>query len=101
ERAERPINELVANQIQWARGEVTACDYIPSHPRPRFEATLTDPTGRLSLVWWNGAYLRRIIHPGMILRAQGKVRFFRGLPQMTQAKFEEIAPEAEKVGEDR
>src|SRR5688572_23792631 len=59
ERSERPIGELVAEQIQIARGEVTAVDYISGRGKPRFEATLSDPTGKLALVWFNGAYLRR------------------------------------------
>jgi ATP-dependent DNA helicase RecG len=99
ERAECPIGELVPEQIQIARGEVTAVDYI-SHPRPRFEATLTDPTGRLCLTWFNGSYLRRRIHPGMILRVHGRMRFFRNLPQMTQPRWEVIEPDAPAVGED-
>src|SRR5687767_9976307 len=90
ERSERPINELVPEQIQIARGEVTAVDYIPARPRPRFEATLADSSGKLSLVWFNGAYLRKLIHPGKRLRVHGKVRFFRNIPQMAQAKWEEI-----------
>src|SRR5688500_12602898 len=59
ERAECAIRDLVPEQIQIARGEVVAVDYIPARPRPRFEATLQDETGKLSLVWWNGAYLRK------------------------------------------
>jgi ATP-dependent DNA helicase RecG len=101
ERAERPIAELEEGSIQIARGEVVAVDYVPVRPRPRFEATLKDDSGKLGLVWFNGAYLRRIIHPGKLLRVQGKVRFYRGVPQMTQAKYEEIDPEAEVVGEDK
>lgn len=100
ERSERPIGELVAEQFQIARGEVTAVDYIGGPRRARFEATLTDPTGKLALVWFNGAYLRRAIHPGQILRVRGKVRIFRNLPQMSQAKWEEIQPDAQRVGED-
>jgi ATP-dependent DNA helicase RecG len=100
ERSERPIGELVAEQIQIARGEVMAVDYIGGPRGSRFEATLADPTGKLALVWFNGAYLRRAIHPGQILRVRGKVRIFRNLPQMTQAKWEEIQPDAERVGED-
>src|SRR5438309_11171487 len=45
ERSERPISQLVADQIQIARGEVVAVDYIPMRPRPRFEATLRDGSG--------------------------------------------------------
>src|SRR5688500_13128063 len=100
ERSERPIAELVAEQIQIARGEVVAVDYIPARPRPRFEATLRDSSGKLSLVWFNGAYLRRLIHPGKILRVQGKVRLFRNMPSMTQAKFEEVEADTEVAGED-
>src|SRR5437763_13827678 len=37
ESAERPIAQLVAEQIQTARGEVVAVDYVPTRPRPRFE----------------------------------------------------------------
>ncbi len=99
ERSERPIAQLVPHQIQIARGEVTAVDYIP-YPRPRFEATLRDPTGILSLAWFNGAFLRTRIHPGQILRVQGKVGYFRGLAQMVQAKWEVIQPDAPLVGED-
>ena len=99
ERSEQPIANLVADAIQIARGEVVACDYI-SHGRPRFEATLQDPTGKMSLTWFNGAYLRPRIHPGLILRVQGRVKFFRGLPQMVQPKWETIEPDVPLVGQD-
>ena len=100
ERAERPIGELTAEAIQIARGEVVACDYIASHPHPRFEATLKDPSGKLALVWFHGAYLRGKITPGQILRVQGRVRMFRNIPQMSQPKWEVIEPDADRVGED-
>ena len=100
ERAERPIGELGPNQIQIARGEIVAVDYIVSPRGGRFEATLSDPTGKLSLVWFNGAYLRGKIHPGMILRVKGKVQYFRNIPQISHAKWEEIPPDAPLVGED-
>jgi ATP-dependent DNA helicase RecG len=99
ERSEQPIANLVADAIQIARGEVVACDYI-SHGRPRFEATLEDPTGKMSLTWFNGAYLRPRIHPGLILRVQGRVKFFRGLPQIVQPKWETIEPDVPLVGQD-
>src|ERR1700710_1214365 len=75
ESAERTISQLVADEIQTARGEVIAVNYIPARPRPRFEATLDDGTDKLSLVWFHGAYLRTRIHPGMNIRVQGHVRF--------------------------
>ena len=99
ERAECPIRELVGGQVQYARGEVVAVNYSP-YPRKRFEATITDPTGTLCLVWFNGAYLRDKIHPGQILRVQGKINYFRSLPQIAQPKWEIIEADAPLVGED-
>ena len=76
ESGEKKIADLVHDQIQFARGEVVTVDYI-SHGRPRFEATIDDGTGQLSLVWFGGAWLRNRIHPGTMLRVQGNVRRFR------------------------
>src|SRR5688572_16903465 len=100
ERSERPIKELVSEQIQIARGEVVAADYIATRPRPRFEATLDDGTGKLALVWFNSSFLRKTIYPGKLLRVSGRVRFFRGIPQMAQPKWQEVEADAEPVGED-
>src|SRR3954471_16780241 len=100
ERSERPIRELVADQIQIARGEVVAVDYIPIRPRPRFEATIDDGSGKLALVWFNSAYLRKTIWPGKLLRVSGRVKFFRGIPSMAQPKWQEVEADAMPVGED-
>src|SRR4051794_37828293 len=99
ETEERAINQLDVGPIQTARGKVVAVDYIPVRPRPRFEATLDDGTGVLACVWFNGAYLRRTIHPGITLRVKGKVGSFRNIPQMTQPKFWNIDENAEAVTE--
>jgi ATP-dependent DNA helicase RecG len=96
ESREKTIRELVADQIQTVRGTVVAVDYLP-RPRPRFEATLDDNTGKLALVWFNGAYLRKLIHPGKLIRVRGKVKFFRNLPQMSNPKWEEIDEQTDRV----
>src|SRR5947208_2824358 len=90
ESSELPISQLVNDQIQTTRGQVVAVDYIPSRPRPRFEATLDDGTEKLALVWFNSSFLRQRIHPGMTLRVKGKISFFRRLPKMVQAKWEVV-----------
>jgi ATP-dependent DNA helicase RecG len=97
EAAEGAISKLVAEQIQTARGTVVAVDYVPSRPRPRFEATIDDGTAKLGLVWFNAAYLRREIHPGKLIRVRGKVRFYRNIPQMTQPKWELIDDETQPI----
>src|SRR5689334_5464092 len=86
ESEELKIAELKEDQIHMARGEVVAVNYAPIRPRPRFEATLSDGTGKLALTWFHAAYLRTRIHPGLHIRVQGRVKFFRNLPQMVNPK---------------
>ena len=93
ESAEKPISQLLAGQIQTARGEVVAVNYIGARPRARFEATLDDGTDKLCLVFFNAGYIRKQIHPGMILRVQGQVKIFRNLPQMANPKWHKIEQE--------
>ncbi len=101
ESAEKTIAELLTDQIQTARGEVVAVDYIGARPKARFEATLDDGTDKLALVWFNGSYLRGRIRPGMYLRVQGAVKIFRNLPQMAQPKYQVIDPGAERIDASR
>jgi ATP-dependent DNA helicase RecG len=95
---EGAISTLVPDEIQTVRGTVVAVDYIP-YPRPRFEATLDDGTAKLALTFFNGAYLRRVIHPDMLIRVRGKVTRFRNMPQMVNPKWEKITDETERVAE--
>ncbi|MEM7807195.1 MAG: DEAD/DEAH box helicase, partial [Planctomycetota bacterium] len=102
ESAERGVDELVAEQIQTVRGEVVACDFIAGRPRSRFEATVKDErTGDpLACVWFNAAWMRNRLTPGMHVRVRGKVRHFRGLPQMANPKWELVDDETEAVEDD-
>jgi ATP-dependent DNA helicase RecG len=88
ESSERPIEGLVPDQIQSVRGTISAVNYVPARPRPRFEATLSDGPHRLSLVWFHGAYLRRTLHPGLTIRVRGKVAMFRNIPQMANPTWQ-------------
>ncbi len=100
EAAECPIAHLKPNCVQVIRGTVTAVDYIVGR-RPRFEATIDDSSAVCSLVWFNGAYLRPRIHPGLLLRCKARVRFFKGIAQMSQPKWEIIAEEAEPIADSK
>ncbi|MDB5322852.1 MAG: recG [Phycisphaerales bacterium] len=99
ETEERAINQLDPGPIQTARGKVIAVDYIATRPRPRFEATLDDGTGILACVWFNGSYLRKSIHPGLMIRVKGKVGSFKNIPQMTNPKWGAIDEAAEAITE--
>ncbi len=85
--AEQAIADLKPDVLSMARGEVIAVNYSPIRPRPRFEATLDDGSGKLALVWFNAGYLRQKIHPGMRIRVQGRVKVFRNLPQMANPRY--------------
>src|SRR3712207_1389682 len=98
ESPELTIRQLVAEQVQTVRGTVVACDYV-ARGRPRFEATLDDGTGKLALVFFHSAYLRRQIHPGIQIRVQGRVKFFRNLPQMANAKWHLVDEATERISE--
>lgn len=96
EAAEGTIAQLPKDGIGSARGTIVSCQWVPAPGayvrgrKGRFQATLQDPTGRLSLTWFNGAYLREKLHPGMQVRVQGKVKLFNGYPQMVGAKWEPL-----------
>jgi ATP-dependent DNA helicase RecG len=99
ESSERTIRDLVGGQIQTARGEVVAVDYLSGRTRKRFEATIDDGSGKLGLMWFNSAFLRKDIVPGKFMRVQGMVRMFHGIPQMVQPRWETIEPTTGRVEE--
>lgn len=102
ESSERGVDELVNEEIQTVRGEVVAATYIAGRPRSRFEATLLDARSgqKLALVWFNAAYLRTKVRPGMQLRVRGKVRMWRNIPQMANPKWEEIDEQTSEITQD-
>ena len=102
ESSERGVDELVNEQIQTVRGEVIAADYIAARPRSRFEATIKDHRSgeKLAVVWFNAAYLRFKVRPGMELRVRGKVRMWRNIPQMANPKWEEVDEQTAEIAED-
>ena len=102
ESSERGVDELVNEQIQTVRGEVVAADFIPGRPRSRFEATILDGRSgdKLAAVWFNAAWMRTKLRPGMNVRVRGKVRTFRNMPQMANPKWEQVDAETPEVAED-
>jgi len=95
EEAEAPMSELVPEHIVSARGEITACKLSGYGKKSRFQAVLSDGTGRLGLVWFNAPYLRGKLHPGMTLRVQGKAKTYNNSLQIANPKFEILTDDAE------
>jgi ATP-dependent DNA helicase RecG len=101
ESGERGVDELVAEQIQTVRGEVVASDFIAGRPRSRFEATVKDAKSGevLACVWFNAGWMRGKLTPGMHVRVRGKVRHFRGIPQMANPKWEQVDDDTDAIEE--
>lgn len=101
EEAEAPMSELAPDHIVSARGEITSCRLSGYGKRSRFQAVLSDGTGRLDLVWFNAPYLRGKLHPGMRLRVQGKAKTYNHGLQIANPKYEvlsdEIEPDSDKT----
>jgi len=101
EAAESSIERLEVGSIGSTRGTVERCRWVPMQGRGRkgrFEVTLRDDTGTLSLTWFNASYLRDKLHPGAVLRVQGKVAVFNDYLQMANPKWE-VLPDLDDAGE--
>ncbi len=70
-------------------GEVAAVRHAPGR-RPRVEATLEDETGRLSLSWFNAAWIARQLHPGARIRCVGRLEQVPGGIRMTNPRWERL-----------
>jgi ATP-dependent DNA helicase RecG len=90
----RPIAELAEGEQGSAVGEITATRMAGQFPRQRLQAKLTDDSGSIDLVWFNGGYLRRQIQPGVRVRVQGKVAMYNHHPQMANPVVD-VLPEPE------
>ena len=90
EEAEAPIAEISPGAVVSARGEVTSARISGFGRRKRFEAVLSDGTGRLDLVFFNQPYLARKIHAGAQLRVQGMARAHADGVQLANPSFEII-----------
>jgi len=94
--AEGMINDLPMDgkTVGSARGVLTAVRWVPGSGRGRkgrFQATLQDDSGTLSLVWFNQGFLRDVLNAGQPLRVQGKGKRHDGYPQMVNAVWEKLA----------
>ncbi len=101
ESSELPISRLVPEQVQTVRGTVIAVNFITGRGKARFEATIDDGSEKLALVWFNAAYLRQRIHPGILIRVQGRVKYFRNIPQMSNPKWQVVDDETARIEEER
>lgn len=77
-------------------GKVISVELLGVKQGRRLVAMISDGTGALELVWFQGIYyIEKMLHPGDGIQVFGKVTFFMDKPQMTHPEFqktEEAAP---------
>ena len=87
---ESKIRQLPRQGIGSARGMLITARWVPRVGRRqgRFEATLQDTSGTLTATWFNAQYLHGKLHPGMVIRVQGKTTIYQGTQQMINPRWE-------------
>src|SRR5687767_8247739 len=101
ESSELPISRLVPEQIQTVRGTVIAVNFIAGRGKARFEATIEDGSEKLAVVWFNANYVRRYIHPGLLIRVQGRVKMRGNMPQMINPKWQKVSDDTAVIEEEK
>lgn len=87
---ECPVAELPKDGLGSARGMIIKSRPVGYGRGSRYEATLEDDTGTLSLVWFNMPYIADRIRAGAMIRVSGKLAVYRDKPQMVNARVETI-----------
>lgn len=93
--AEGTIDQVRAEELVTARGEITATRLAGAGRKQRFQAVLVDHTGRLDLVWFNAPFMKDKVYPGLRLRVHGKARALGPGVQLANPKFEILEHDAE------
>ncbi|MES2213537.1 MAG: ATP-dependent DNA helicase RecG [Patescibacteria group bacterium] len=66
---------------------------------PMAEATVTDDTGHIKIVWFNQPYIAKMIHEGQLVRVEGKVTERKNERYMSNPKIEVVDTLPTAVGE--
>ncbi len=57
---------------------------------PLAEATLSDETGNIKIIWFHQAYLAKMLHEGALVRVQGKISERNGSFSLLNPKIESV-----------
>ena len=66
---------------------------------PMGEATIEDPSGTMKLVWFNQAYMAKMIAPGDFVRASGTVKKRSGMVTLVNPEIEKIPALPSDIGQ--
>ena len=97
----RRIADLAPSDLgQTVVGAVVATRFVPRYGRskPRSEATITDGSGSLRIVWFNNPWAARNLRKGEDLLVFGTVTTHRGQPQMVNPGYEPFDADVMRPG---
>ena len=78
-------------------GTVEVCGERQARKRKLFQAVLSDGTGMITLVWFNGVkYIKNAIQKGDRLAIHGKIEFYNGF-QIVHPDFDKLDSDADPI----
>jgi len=97
----KSIASLREGETATVVGEVRSVQFFGKDWKSqRFTAQLWDKTGRLDLIWFQGApHISKIIKEGEALAVYGKVGMFNGRPQLTHPDIDKLTESKQDEGE--
>lgn len=85
------IEKLQEGEIVTIRGNVENIKNIYTHRHKLLQqATISDKTGTLNVLWFNQPFLTKVIKKGDIISLSGKININKGKPEMTSPDYEII-----------
>jgi ATP-dependent DNA helicase RecG len=92
------INRIVPNTTVTIEGDVQSMRNVFTKTGKKFqEAVVGDPSGYLTVVWFNQIYLPKVIHPGDRISLSGKIGFFGNKLVMESPAYELLGNEEQEL----
>ena len=93
----KSIHELKKGDQATMVGTVEVCGERQARKRKLFQAVLSDGTGMITLVWFNGVkYIKNAVQKGDRLAVHGKVEFYNGF-QIVHPDFDKLDSDADPI----
>ncbi len=91
------IRNINKNDESTLVGTVEVCGERQARKRKIFQAVLSDGTGMITLVWFNGVkYIKNAIQKGDRLAVHGKVEFYNGF-QIVHPDYDKLDSDADPI----
>ena len=93
----KSIHDVKKNDETTIVGTVEVCGERQMRKRKLFQAVLSDGTGMITLIWFNGIkYIKNAVQKGDRLAVHGKVEFYNGF-QIVHPDFDKLDSDADPI----